>query len=254
MYIRKDYIFENSIEREEYHDGIRKAPGQKRGKKRKPTKEEMKRANERQKRKRAARIIKKNFHSGDYWTTFTYRKSDRPEGMEEAKKDFQKLMRTIKRKYKAKENELKYWGVIEIGERGGVHFHVIINRIDGTDLILQEAWKKGAIHNELVYEDSDGGFRNLVDYMLKSSDQEGKEPGKAQKWESRSRNLEEPEVKKKIISSATYRKGANVPKGYYLEKGSMREGVNEYTGYKYRSYTLIKKQEGKRSWNREKTG
>lgn len=247
MYIRKDTIFENSIEREEYHDGKRGAPGQKRGQKKKLTKEEMAETNRRQKRKRAARLIKHNFQKGDYWSTFTYRTADKPRDMEGAKADFQNLIRAVKKRFKKADQELKYWGAIEIGKHGGIHLHIILSRIEGMDKILQECWTKGGIHNELMYEDSDGGFRQLVEYLLKVPGEEnpetGKKNGMVEKWESRSRNLEEPPVKKKIIASATYRQGANIPKGYYLDKDSLREGFDKFTGYKYRSYTLIQIQE-----------
>lgn len=249
MYTRKSYKFKKSIEREEYHTPSQPPPGYKRGQRKKPTKEEMEKVNRRNKVKKAERMIKANFSSGDYWTTLTYKPEEKPLTMEAAKDDFQKFQRKLRTRYKKEGEELKYWAWIEIGKKGGIHVHLIVNRVQKTDLLLAELWTKGKIHNELMYEDTDGGFKQLVQYATKEpgeKNENGKPNGMKEKWESHSRNLKEPEMKKEIMKAGTFRKGIKEPKGYYLDKDSLEEGVNPFTGFKYRRYTLIKIEEDKK--------
>ena len=59
----------------------------------------------------------------------------------------------------------------------------------------------------------------------------------------------------KVINDLMYEKGSfaelasyitktPIPKGYYLDKSSLQEGINPYTGYRYRSYSLLPLQDG----------
>ena len=66
--------------------------------------------------------------------------------MEEAKKHLEKYRRKLREKYRRAGAELKYICCIEVGSRGGVHFHMIANRIEGGDAILSECWPHGHIH------------------------------------------------------------------------------------------------------------
>lgn len=241
MYIRKSYTFRDCIEREEYHNGKYGAPGQKRKERKKATPDEIKEGNRRNRVKQIRRLIMANYQKGDYWTTLTYRREERPPDIETAKKDVQTFLRRLRRKYQKCEKELKYITTVEIGKLGGVHAHLILNRITDTDIFISECWEHGGIHNQSLYEE--GKFQRLAEYLSKrpnEMDPDTKKPTTMKEvWFSRSRNLTVIEPKKSILLGATFRSGPVVPKGYYLDKNSLVEGINAW-GYKYRYYTLIK--------------
>ena len=164
--------------------------------------------------------------------TFTYRPSDRPKNMEAAKKDMSNLLNRLKYHYKKQDKQLKWILKMEQGARGAIHAHMILNRIDGGDLLLARQWKKGRVHMQLLYEE--GGFQDLAEYIAKKSDQSQGEPY------SRSRNMIERDPETKIMKRRTWQKEIKPPKGYYVDKTSVVEGINPVTGYPYRYYTLIK--------------
>lgn len=226
---RKEYDFGDVIEREEYHDGKYGAPGKKREKKREATPEDIARVNQWQKTKKARHRILKYFGKNDYFVTITYRRDARPPDMETAKKQFRKLVEFIRTKYRKQEVELRWIRNIERGPKGAWHIHMILNRIPDTDIILQEAWKLGKIHIQLLYESK--SFQKLAEYITKTN-----EKGESSYSTSRNMPLPEPEVKK----LKRFPREAKPKKGYYIEKETYYEGINPVTGYRYRHYTLIK--------------
>ena len=70
---------------DEYHDGRYGSPGMPRQKKKKPTKEEMRRVNEANKTRRCQHRLLEYFTAGDYFATLTYRVDARPPDMKAAK-------------------------------------------------------------------------------------------------------------------------------------------------------------------------
>lgn len=232
MYKRDIWTFRDSMEVEEKHTGRYGAPGQKREKKKKATPEQIKKQNQWMKVRKVRRLIKWNFSEGDYWLTFTYRPADRPKNMEAAKKDMSNLLNRLKYHYKKQDKQLKWILKMEQGARGAIHAHMILNRIDGGDLLLARQWKKGRVHMQLLYEE--GGFQDLAEYIAKKSDSSQGEPY------SRSRNMIEHDPETKVMKRRTWQKEIKPPKGYYVDKTSVIEGINPVTGYPYRYYTLIK--------------
>ena len=229
-YIRKWWETPNGRVVEEYHSGKRPPPGG-RAEKRQATPEQMARANQRNKQRNIQLLIMANFRENDYFVTLTYRRELRPEDMEECKKQFSKMIRKAKREYDNLGKTLKWIRVIEKGSRGGWHIHLIVNRIEGTDIILKREWPYGGVVSSLLY--LEGGFRRLAEYMAK-------EPvGSGETSYSSSRNLERPKPRKKVMSGRTFCRRIREPAGYYLDKESVYEGINAYTGYPYRYYTLL---------------
>lgn len=235
MYTRKTYRFPGSIEVEEYHSGKYGAPGQARGKKRKPTPEEIKKRNQTNRENYVRRLMKANFRKNDYWITLTYQKGSRP-SVEKMRKDVDKLLRKVRSAYRKKGQEFKYILRMGIGKRGGPHLHILVNRITDTDLIFSDQWEHGGIFFKPAYEE--GGFKALADYIVKPLEE----------WESetlkrytRSRNLIIPKPKKEILRGKTWRKEPK-KKGYYLEE--YWEGINPFTGYLSRRYILTKLEGG----------
>ena len=235
MYKRKTYRFENSYEVEEYHDGRYGAPGMPRLKKRKATKEQIKKRNQYNKEKRIRRKLQKNFRRHDYWLTLTYTAENRPGEMERAVKDTRAFLNKLRRYYKKQGQELKWMLHTEIGSRGGIHHHLVLNRIQDGDVAIRNSWTKGGAHIDLLYEE--GGFKRLANYLAKIPDENNKL--KSSRY-SCSRNLVTPEPEVKIMKRRTW-KGEPKPKqGYYLEKESYYEGINPVTRHKYRSYTMVR--------------
>lgn len=240
-YIRKWWDTPYARVVEEYHTR-EKPPPEGRGKRRKPTPEEMAAANKRVKERNARLLIMANFREEDYYITLTYRKEDRPEELEECKKHFRSFIRKVQYAYRKAGEELKWMRNIEKGSRGGIHIHMILNRIPDTDVIIRRAWKYGGVHTALLY--ADGGFKKLAEYMTKEGkrkagkDEEGEESGKESSY-STSRNLKRPKPRTKKMSGKTFREKIRIPEGYTLDKESSYEGINGYTGYPYRYYTLL---------------
>ena len=219
----------------EYHTARYGAPGQKREKKRKATPEEMARANQRNKERQCWYLILANFLPGDYFLTFTYKESERPTDMEEAKQDFRKFIGRVKKRYRKKGADLKWIRNIEVGTRGAWHVHMIANRIPGGLDIIMEEWTHGRVQTQTMY--ADGRFRKLAKYVTKS-------PGSEQRLQgsnySTSRNLIRPVPEiRRYERYKTWRK-IRVPQRYYLDPDSVEEGINPWTGYPYRRYVLVK--------------
>lgn len=226
---------------EEYYSGSKPPPGG-REKKRKPTPEEMEKANRRQKQRKAQLIMMNNFRADDYFLTLTYREEERPETMEECKRQFRNFAARLKREYAKLGQELKWMRNIEVGSRGGWHIHLVVNRIPGTDVLVRKQWPYGHPKAVLMYED--GGFRKLAEYMTKSSG--GLPAEERETGYSHSRNLIIPKEHRREIRGDMIRKRdgtftqIRIPEGYYLDKEALYEGVNAYTGYPYRYYVLLR--------------
>ncbi len=63
---------------------------------------------------------------------------------EQMKDDIQKFLRSLRTECKKAGTELKYVHVMEIGEKGARHHHLIINNIDIK--VLTKLWKFGRPH------------------------------------------------------------------------------------------------------------
>lgn len=250
MYIEKTYIGINAIEHEISYKGNYGAKGEKRAPKVKRTPEQIERQNRVNKENRVRRTIQANFCVNDYWTTLNYPAGTR-KSYEEVRNDFNKFRRQLRTEYLKRGEELKYIARIEIGKRGGIHIHFLVNRIWGADLLIQKCWV-GRCHFSHLYED--GGFRQLASYLTKELPEDSKrykQMGFIDDADIRgmstyipSRNLVKPEPEKKEYKRRTVRKllanGPVAKSGFYIDKESIHIGVNQYTGYTYMKYTEIR--------------
>ena len=223
---------------EEYHSAAGPPRGG-RGERRRPTTEEMEKANQRQRQRKARLLLMNNFRADDYFVTLTYRAEERPESMKECRRQLTNFLARLKREYIKRGSELKWIRNIEVGSRGAWHIHMVVNRIPDTDLLIAKHWRHGRPKSVLMYED--GGFRKLAEYMTKTGG------GMTEGGESysHSRNLIMPKERKRRVRGDITRKDGGfrairIPKGYTLDTGSVYEGINVYTGYPYRYYTLLK--------------
>jgi len=170
--------------------------------------------------------------------------------MATVKKDFNNFLRRLRTKYKKYGMELKHIYRIEVGEQGGIHIHVIINRIPGkdSDMIIQKEWKNGRVNFQSIYES--GGYRKLANYITKVPEEEGEEYRQLKLFDiaerkklvtvNSSRNLVRPEPEIKIFTRRSVRRivenGPVATEGYFIDKDSILMGVNPYTGMSYIHY------------------
>ena len=248
MYRLDIYRFSTSTEYEYKFIGNYGAKGEKRSPKQKRTPEDIERQNQYQRTKTVRRLIKANFTEGDYWTTLTYRKGERREQIQEVSQDVSKFLGHMRYEYKKIGVPCKYIYRIEIGSKGGVHVHIIMNRIPDLDRTIQKHWP----HGKPYWENLDGGtYESLADYIVKLPTDEQKRQLKTFDEDvkklirySCSRNLTRPEPETKTYTSRTMRSVFNndlIPnEGYYIDKNSIRRGVNAFTGYGYLYYQEVK--------------
>ena len=114
------------------------APGIGRQKKRKRTPEDMERQNRSNRARHVQLLILGNFKEG-WHITLTYAKDKRPQTPEEAKRNLQKFHRRMKTKFKKAGFEYKWLAVTEIGSKGAVHHHLILEDIHTEDFTTQKA-------------------------------------------------------------------------------------------------------------------
>lgn len=244
---RKIYKFRRGdiIDVEEYHDGRYGAPGERRQKKKKPTKEQMIAVNHMNKTRTCRQRLLAYFGSGDYFVTWTYKPQERPPDMKAALKDFGKAIRKLREKYRKAGYTLRWIRNIEKGTKGAWHIHLVINQIPGAAGLIESAWTHGGTYITQIkkspYFDED--FSRLAAYLTKNSDtREEKQDGTKAKPRIReasyntSRNMPLPEPKEKKLKR--WPKEPKPSKGYYIAR--IHEGINPATGYKYRRYTMIR--------------
>lgn len=241
MYKKKTWKLGAAVEVEEYHDARYGAPGMPRRKKSKPTPEQMARQNRWNREKKVRRQMRMYFHPEDYFSTLTYRVEKRPSDMKAASADLSDFIRIVRREYRKRGSELRWMANIEVGTRGAWHIHLVVNRIPDTDIILARAWANGMVINKLLYER--GSFADLAAYMTKTADTD-KRLKESRFTSSRNMPLPDPEVKVYRRWETFTNRDIKAPKGWYLDKQSVREGINPVTGYPYRSYALY------RAWER----
>lgn len=226
------------------------AKGEKRAPKQKATKEQIKKQNQINRANRVRRTIKLNFKPDDLWCTLSYPAGTK-KTIDELKKNFQSFIRTMGRRYKKAGFPLKYIYRMEVGKKGGLHIHILINRIPNADQHIQASWKQGRVWYTNIYEE--GGYEALADYITKKPDKqvEGQlslfpemERDQLIRYGS-SRNLIRPEDVKTVkhFSHWTLRalcSGEKEPKpskGFIIDKASVHIGVNPFTGMSYMKYT-----------------
>lgn len=248
MYIQKYQTFRKGdvIDYIEIPDGRYGGRGLPRMKKKKPTKEQIAEINKQNKERRCRAYLMEYFRPGNTFATWTYRPSARPPDMKSALKDFQKSIRKVREEYKKRGYELFWIRNIEKGTRGAWHIHLAVNAIPGTAEILRKAWTKGGIYIETIRDSEkfgDDDMTRLAAYLTKDAkmgdkkdDGSREKPRLKESSYGRSRNMQLPPVRKRKLQH--WKKEVKPKKGYYIAR--IWEGINPYTGFKYRRYTMIR--------------
>lgn len=256
MYAKDSWYLLNHLEHEFKYAGNYGAKGEKRKKKSKQTPEQIIRQNQYNREVRCRRLLRANFLPGDFWVTLKYRRGTRktPEQLAKDKKKFQDCLRE---EYRKRGGVLRWVCRMEIGKRGGLHIHYVINRLTGrvdTDLLIRRAWERvtaaGSIDYTTIREQ--GGCEELAKYLVKQAGDEIKgqmelfdENGKKKLSSvSSSRNLVRPVPERKKYAHWTMRRilkdGPKPTPGYYIDPDSIVQGVNRFTGLSYYKYTEVR--------------
>jgi hypothetical protein len=276
-YTESIYISPWGIEHVISHRGRYGAKGEKRTERKKPTPEQIKKQNQKNKENRIRRLIQFNFLPGDLWLTLKYPRGTR-KSFGEVKGDFKRFIRKMKDRFRKKETELKYIYRVEIGKRGGIHIHLVMNRLDDPkcDLMISDAWTRarGATPLEDMLDDglcpadglahldhvrAVGNGQQLAEYIAKPQPAELEDgttiaPEDYRRMSSYgcSRNLTKPVAEKKTYTHWTVRKLIEMGpekintthnryrrEGYLVDKESWVSGINPVTGMSYLHYTEI---------------
>lgn len=260
MYLKKTWKLKNRIEVRKYHTARYGVKGERRREKTKPTKEEMKKINERNAVKRLLRLIRANFEEGDAFLTLTFAEEKRPKTPEEAKRIFDTFIRRMRTRYRKLGIELKWIAVAEFMNKY-IHFHIILNNIQDFNPVIRECWTWGGVNIAPLWEK--GNYEQLAEYMLKETSKTAKMTGVpfSQRYR-RSRNLVDPEkeAKTEVVKASSWRDEPTVPKeyaeqGYVLDKESVYSGVDAW-GYPFQEYAFVsygaKKENKKRTAGKTK--
>ena len=246
------YHLPQSNEIEIHWAGKYGAKGEKRAPKEKATPDQVRRQNQWKKECECRRTMKLNFVKGDLWCTLLYPKGSR-KTIEEIANDTKKFIGKIRRSYHKRGADLKYMIRYEIGTKGGIHVHVLVNQLRGEppdDMLLQEKWTNGRVHF-VRFGGEEEDYRKLSEYLVKGASEQQKEKldkldpkeRKALMKYSTSRNLIRPKPEKKPYRRRTVRtlveEGPKPSKGYVIDKESIITGVNRFTGTSYMYYTEI---------------
>ena len=244
---------------EERHTWTWSPPG-KRKKKEKPTSEAVKKNNQRLAARKRRMQMELYFDGNDAYMTLTYPKNARPENMDECKKDWTKLINVLRKIYKKNDGVLRWIRNIELGTKGAWHIHAVFKELpagstglDGKPThiakLVQQIWQKQLKHGRVDTQYLQTDVDALAEYITKtpeSSKGTGHQITMSNCSASRNMPLPDPEVKQYSRWRTFVDREIKVPKGWALDKSSVRESTNPYTGYPRREYRLIKLDYGNR--------
>lgn len=211
-----------------------------RGRKEKPTAEEMEKINQRNAERTLRLKINANFREDDLFVTLTYRRDERPEP-ERAEKNMEKLIDGLRKKYKKVGEALKWICVTEY-ENKAIHHHLLLNQIEGQDVskMVRTLWGFG--RPDFKYLDGTGQYKDLAAYLIKETSKTYKaRDGKRKQRYRCSRNLVMPKPKTKVVKKAKkWNPDPKPVKGYYIDQDTIYNGIDPFTGKAYQKYTMVR--------------
>lgn len=168
-----------------------------------------------------------NFEAGDLFVTLTYDNDHLPANRQEAVRCIRKWIKSVRTEYRRYDVKLKYLYCTESrhGE-GRYHHHVVMNRTERADEVLQALWSYGFVHIQSI---DDQGFEELSRYFTKEAADSGRKVGQ-RAWTA-SLNLKEPEVTSMFVPDNF---SLSLPPGCRLiENPTMRNYFGEYAYLEY---------------------
>lgn len=158
-----------------------------------PTPEAMMAVNDRNARKRFHRMAEANFEAGrDYFLTLTY-DGPAPEDPAQCDRDLRNYLARVNRaRKKAGLPKARCIGVIETGERGRLHHHLLIEGGLDRDR-MEQLWRHGAANCNRIQR-TRGGIEALKTYFTKCFDTKKAKRGKGRHRYFYTRNLKKPRI------------------------------------------------------------
>lgn len=160
-WIRRVYAGK-TVEIKKYYSRKHK-PKEKRAKTGEPSRPEQEEVNIRRQTEQLRWKLNCNFQAGDMFITFSYRRDERPDTYKEMLKQKDKLIRDLRKQYKKIGKEFKYVYVLETGDKGARHIHMVIESMDTKT--IKKCWDRGRIHIRLL--DDTGQYGKLASYLVK---------------------------------------------------------------------------------------
>ncbi|MCM1183566.1 MAG: hypothetical protein NC337_09345 [Roseburia sp.] len=211
-----------------------------RGNKNRPTVEEMEKINQLNAERTLRLKINNNFGTDDPFITLTYKKDERP-NPEQAKKNIKKLIDRLRVRFNKSGVSLKWVCVTEYQNKA-IHHHLLINHIEGQDVskMVRELWKFG--RPDFKYLDDTGQYKDLAAYLIKETSKTYKaHDGIKKQRYGCSRNLQMPVSETEIIKKAMrWLPEPRAAKGYYIDKETVYNGIDPFTGLAYQKYTMVR--------------
>ena len=161
-FYQRTVIAGKTIETKKYYSRMHK-PKERRIKRKEQTKESQENVNIRHQVERLRWLLNCNFEEGDMFVTFSIRKEERPDTYKELVKMKDKLISNMRREHKKVDKVFKYVYVLETGDRGAAHIHMVLKSIDPK--LLKRCWDRGYIHIKLL--DGTGQYGELASYLVK---------------------------------------------------------------------------------------
>lgn len=245
-YKRQIYKTRKTIEVEEKHKGNYGARGKKRRKRRKATPEDIARQNQWNAEKKLRRKLNTYFGPDDWHVILTYRKEDRL-SVRDSRKAIGKLLDKLRRAIRKMGYEFRFVLTTEY-ENKAIHHHLVLNNIAaaGTDTakLVKRFWTYG--RPKFVLMDDNGEYKDLAEYIIKETSKSFKKEGNTVKQRySCSRNMDLPEPEEEDMYYKEFKEEPKPRPGYYIDKSSIVQGINEITGRPYRYYTMIMYETGR---------
>lgn len=231
-------IIEAGMTKEIYNTFVKSIGKKEREARKKATPEEIEKINECNAAAKLTRLLNANFKKGDLHLVLTYFREVRPR-QDEAKKNLTKFLRDMRREYKKLGEEFKYVHVTEYKAKS-IHHHLVINNIDGENVLklVRNKWQLG--NPKFTTLDGTGQYKDLAEYFVKETKKTFKEKGGQKQRYTPSRNLIRPKPNWKIMKRNRWPNNPTPPRGWYVDRDTVYNGVNPFTGREYQKYTLIR--------------
>ena len=205
----------------------------KRRPKKNPTRESVRKNNDRIAVRKAVALINANFQPGDLHVTCTY-SGDAPD-RKKAKRNMDNFIRRMTREYEKAGRIFRYFQVTEYEHRR-IHHHIVMSYIDIS--IIQKQWKEGYVRFSVL--DGTRNYAKLAEYLIKETAKTFRDPENAtrRRWRA-SKNLIRPVVKREVVSIRQLFEDPKPIRGYYIDRESIRRYEHPFTEMEHLEYIMV---------------
>jgi hypothetical protein len=157
-----------------------------------PSKDAVKKINQKNRENEVNRILVANFSTKDYYVTLSYKSA--PDSEEQVRRDVRYFIDKLNRRRASQGlDKAKYVKIIERGSRSGrYHIHLVISGEGITPALIAELWGKGYVDCKPLQFSADG-LKGLARYFTKDKQEGGDKEGSCRHSWSCSRNCVRPQ-------------------------------------------------------------